>query len=125
MNNANQTPAKPVLPKDVADEIERMRYNGEVTEFIVCCAFPGYCNDIIHGYAKDHFDEFLAALINGYTIAKSPEDHVYDYIARLKELEKEAHEKADHDSESEFLSERHGAEMTLNILGITIEGVNA
>jgi hypothetical protein len=56
---------------------------------------------------------------------QSCEDGLRDYYNRLKELAENAHQNADHETESEFLSEQHGVIMTLNLLGIKIEDVNA
>jgi hypothetical protein len=88
----------------------------------------GYESDrskLILSHFDGDYDLLMEALICGYEVEKSPEDHVRDYYCRLKELVEIASQDANLDTESEFLSEQHGVIMTLNLLGIKIAGVNA
>lgn len=128
MTNANKTQSLVTLPKEVDEVIRYKRSLQDTNSDILSDVFEGDAGRDIHDFinnTKGNFDVFLSALVNGYQVEKSPEDNVRDYFMRLKELEKQAYEAADHETESEFLSEQTGAIMVLNQLGIQIEGVNA
>lgn len=117
---------KVVIPKDVAEAIEKLRE--VVSDFeIVAIAVKGtvtnymrYECEAVCKYAEDYADTLLQALVNGYEIEATPEDRIREYYR--------GHEPhALLDTPEKFhvnLGRRGGVRKTLNILGITIEGVN-
>lgn len=122
---------KVTLPADVAHAIDEVRKKLDwPNEVILRKVYQNgweaeYTQVLNVGDDEEKALLIAKALINGYKIELSPEDHLRCYYVRLKELEQEAHRNADHDSESEFLSEQTGVIMTLNQLGIKVAGINA
>ncbi|MFD2704705.1 hypothetical protein [Salibacterium lacus] len=68
-------------------------------------------------------DRITAAITNGYTIEKSPEDKLREYYGDL--VRKEIALERAGNSGSQFRQGYMSVESTLDILGITIPGVNA
>ncbi len=62
----------------------------------------------------------MSALINGYEVEKTPEERLRDYFdtQRMKYLASVDGER------TEYLSKYLAIKQTLEILGITIEGIN-
>jgi len=70
-------------------------------------------------------DLLMQALVNGYTVSKTPEEKVREYYDRCREKRDQA-EMDDRSFAAEHLDgQAIGASITLDILGIKIEGVNA
>lgn len=116
----------PVIPKEVAEAIEASReldlsYIEKMARRNVGCFVTIFDwlsrND-------DNYDKYFTAVIHGYTIEKSPEEKVREYYMILGKWANEHHADADHESEMMCISEMSGVAKTLNLLGITIEGVN-
>lgn len=130
----NQT--KVTLPREVAEAIEKLRNSGwpedilmDRTEFFVGTPdvdiklevgidHSGYAiaKFLTEDYSKN-MPIYMSALVNGFEIEKSPEDMVRDYYQNYRELLSK-YEK-DYD-----LGVLNGITVTLNLLGITIEGIN-
>jgi DNA integrity scanning protein DisA with diadenylate cyclase activity len=120
---------KIVVPSAVAEAIRHYTdladTKTEAFTDILSLGYEAERSEIILRHFDHDYDELMQALICGYTVEKTPEHHVKDYVDRIQALAEQAHEKADHETESEFLSEKCGAIMVLNLLGIKISGVNA
>lgn len=69
--------------------------------------------------------ELMNALVNGYTVEKSPEDKVREYYDRCHANLKEAEINGRTHRASNFDGQATGVSITLDILGIKISGVNA
>lgn len=111
---------KAILPRNVAQAIERIRERreGERTLFnypnIALNAPRSEDYSIINTYVnqnEDNFKNYFNALVNGYEIDKNPDEKVRDQYHYYK-----SHDL--HVSANAF-------EEVLNLLGIRIEGVNA
>ncbi len=71
------------------------------------------------------YDTLAEILINGYEVEKSPEDKVREYYEKCRLNYIEADDKRLF-SQAEYLNgQSTGISLTLEILGIKIEGVNA
>ncbi|MDI3411819.1 hypothetical protein QKW52_22595 [Bacillus sonorensis] len=68
------------------------------------------------------FTDFLAALINGYEVEKTPEEKVREYY---EELIRDKRVAFDYEEQLSYENMSHAVRETLNLLGIKIEGVNA
>lgn len=128
---------KVVLPKEVADAIERLRDIG-ITPFGIAnrldrrsplgetglAEYLKVVSDWKNENGWDRANVIMSALVNGYTIEKSPEEKVREYYNEL--INRSTRSLALHDNELSRVQE-FGAiavKCTLNLLGITIEGVN-
>ncbi|MGC4375744.1 DUF1642 domain-containing protein [Fictibacillus sp. Mic-4] len=126
---------KVILPRDVAEAIEKLRKSGwddatllDRTEF-----FTGIIDDdsplifqidrshsgyTIADFLSDDFEKnmpiYARAILNGYEIEKSPEELLREYYEELVET-----------GSAYAYSESYGIVHTLNILGIKIPGINA
>lgn len=122
---------KPLIPRNVATAIERLRSAGASNETLTEIAIQGGISPSaidIRTFALDNFDAFLAALIKGYEVEKIAEE-----IA--EEQRQAAHERI----RSSLVAARQrggplsdfydgydrGVKQTLSALGIKICGVNA
>lgn len=104
---------KVTVPIHVAAALEK--YNnkdnkGEVYLNIKSIGYESEDTATILGYLDDN--SLLSALINGYEIAKTPEDKLRYYYRSLDMRSREA-------------DEAYGINTALDILGIKIEGINA
>lgn len=124
---------KEILPKEVAEAIEKLRAEKMNNYAIMVCAQHAKCDEnllVIQDWAFDceaysgNTDKLMRALVNGYEIEKTPEENVREYYESIERMAKRMHERADHEEESHALSELVGIKTTLNKLGIAIEGVN-
>ncbi|WP_056683702.1 hypothetical protein [Cytobacillus solani] len=115
---------KVTLPREVAEAIEM--YLGEFGKKTLLYTF---CNPKTFGWTPKYsafhkldLDTLMSALVNGYEIEKSPEEKVREY---LNETER-CRVNADTSSHYQFFRGRtEGVIVTLNLLGIQIEGINA
>lgn len=63
----------------------------------------------------------MSALVNGYEIEKSPEEKLREYYS---ESEDRRRISQGFGNEKRYLGRKEGVNKTLDILGITIEGIN-
>lgn len=139
----NQTKVK--LPRDVAEAIGELKSNGWKKHSIVVATFDG------ESYFDNSFQEeidilrryftlnetreplLLSALVNGYEIEKSPEELEAERKEELREYYESLYEEREKLTSREFgFTDKYtfgsgvlfGIEKTLNLLGITIEGIN-
>lgn len=71
------------------------------------------------------YDILAEMLVNGYTVEKSPEEKVREYYDRCIENRRLARSGGRGYAEENHDGQAIGASITLDILGIKIEGVNA
>lgn len=116
---ANQTKVK--LPRGVAEEIEHMRSAGYSDAVIFLKADSEYSLlqktyewAFSSVFEIENKNILMSALVNGYEVEKSPEDKVREYYDKFSEPDV-----------GRFVeSEQYVIAKTLNLLGITIEGIN-
>jgi len=120
---------KVTLPKEVAEAIEGLRRLGKSNCDIISSVIGriyGKNSKVVRDYAEcsnDNFEDILSALVNGYEIERTPEEKLREYYEGLKSSE-DSLEIAGY-SGSQFRQGWQSVENTLDILGITIEGINA
>ena len=115
---------KVMLPREVAEAIEIMRAEGSSNFNILKQAQGAVVREVYLVLRKWAFDEgregtpdlLMQALVNGYTVERTPEDGVRKFYLRMK-LESMRNEDYD--------GQLYAVEKTLDLLGIKIEGVNA
>ncbi|MCP9282979.1 hypothetical protein [Bacillus safensis] len=119
---------KPEITKEQAEAIEFLRKHYDdrrilelYDEDVIGHMYQMYGHDCGSLYDLDLF-EFAAALINGYEIAKSPEQKVREFY----EANYAKHEKSKPYSDDDYYTTgvSHGIMQTLDLLDIKIEGVN-
>lgn len=110
MNNARVTVAK-----EIAEAITKMRAEGLSNFSIMRQAHGAEVSKTYLTVKRWAFEDgggssdlLMQALVNGYTIEKSPEDKVREYYANLSRV-----------------CDKFAVKDTLDILGIKIEGVSA
>lgn len=116
---------KVLLPREVAEEIERFRKKGYGNFTIMRLAFEAYSDSLaIRKWAfnidgKGTPDLLMKALANGYEIEETPEEKLRQYYSdvykRVIDLS---------GSDSYLSGVVYGIENTLDILGIEIPGIN-
>lgn len=115
--------AKVKLPKEVAEAIDYIRSDGQSNEDIVCYAL-GTANGTIPTVLRElvkrrRFDDLLKALVNGYEVEETPEDKVRELCEEYAVI------GCMNDRQLELSKVAIGAvKATLNVLNISIEGVN-
>ncbi|WP_142385078.1 hypothetical protein [Cytobacillus massiliigabonensis] len=89
-----------------------------------------YCNPKFIGWTQKYnafykvdLETLMSALVNGYEIEKTPEEKIRDYYYGLKGTECSLELRGQ--SGSQFRQGWQSVRETLDILGITIEGINA
>ncbi|MEH6941619.1 DUF1642 domain-containing protein [Bacillus sp. JJ722] len=124
--------SKVILPKEVAEAIERLREGGCSNFEIIRQAHGAVFTETYLTIKRWAFengggssDDLMSALINGYEVEQNPED-------RLREFYEECLINASRADglgralQREFESGKYlGIKCTLNTLGIKIEGINA
>lgn len=98
------------IPKELADEIETIRKCARFTNKQIIAAKAREdkpFNDQYKALNDVDFDLLVKALVNGYQVAKTPEEEVRDYYNSFT-----------------IQFNKNVVRETLNRLGITIEGVN-
>jgi hypothetical protein len=116
---------KVVLPKDIVDAIENLKTKGWDASGILIQVAQSVYNEkdfaTLHLYVWEEYSEinekFLLltkALLNGYTVAKSPGQKVREFYEAFAESD---------DSLDQGVS--YGITRTLDMLGIKIAGINA
>lgn len=127
MNNAKVT-----VTKEVAEAIGELRKDGISNFHIMRLAYEAVVNPTYLTIRHWSFnggggspDLLIQALVNGYTVEKSPEEKVREYYDRCREKRGQA-EMDDRSFAAEHLDgQAVGVSVTLDILGIKISGVNA
>lgn len=121
------------LPREVADAIELMRDQG-ATNFGIMRRAHGATSSVpdltiwrwaFYGDGKGSSNKLMSALINGYEVEKTPEERVRRYYDRLYEQGKASIDRKEYKKAIEWGEKRTVVVETLDLLGITIEGVNA
>jgi hypothetical protein len=106
------------IPKEVAAEIEKLRQHGSHADhYLLSLAFRythGKEGLVLFSFAQDHYDDYVQAIVNGYTVEVTPEDRVREF-----------YEAFDDDASDHARTVVYTIKQTLNMLGITIAGVNA
>lgn len=117
------TNIKVVLPKEVAEAIDNLRKQGITDYGIVVGTAEGYLGRnrvVVKEYFREgtraNADLLMQALVNGYEVERTPHDE-------LRDLYYEMSVAADSGSRYSHIG-RRTVEKTLNILGITVEGIN-
>lgn len=127
MNNA-----KVMVTKEVAEAIESIKLapNGQAYNIHVIFGNALNTPESPYGTIKRWLSrtgnggvhEYFQALVNGYTVEKSPEEKVAEYLAEAEDFRADATDG----NYYEFCNGRIvGIKQTLDILGIKISGVNA
>jgi len=117
------------ITKEQAEAIEFLRENYTDVQILEMRLKGESCllcikGDIACGYIYDLSPiELAAALINGYEIAKSPEEKVREYYESNYAKHEKSKPFSDDDCYTTGVS--NGIRQTLETLGIKIEGVNA
>lgn len=119
------TVIKVIIPKDVAGAIEKLRDCGETNRELLGLLFEERVRSdvrpemVIWSWADRNRDEYIQAIVNGYEVEKTPHDLVKEFFETERELQR--------NSMNGQGSMNTGAaiQRTLNILGISIEGVNS
>lgn len=107
----------PVIPKEVAEDIERARSYGYTDLGVILLIndedeeFPDMWR-----YSSVNPQALVEAIVNGYTVEKTPEEKVREYYERL--------DKRPYCSDNHGWHKAMAVEETLDLLGIEIEGVN-
>jgi Protein of unknown function (DUF1642) len=122
--------ARVILPREVAEAIEKIREKGGRNYAIIRAAIKlseasteeKVISDWVAENFQDNLDALIIALVNGYEIEKSPEDKVREYYEEMREVFKST---IDGSYDEEYLRGiMHGVVKTLNLLGIKVPGVN-
>lgn len=119
------TNEKVAVPREVAEAIDHMRTLSVSNYRILKAVERGdnYATSrsaLIRDWAfegRREPDLLLQALVNGYEVAKTPEESVREYYVNVTELIDKFNDPFDDGA-------RCGISGTLNLLGIKIEGVN-
>jgi len=115
------------LDRDLIQSIEEVRHRHENNDAVFNEIVEGktreYHAEVLRNYFNGSFSILMKALINGYTQKKTPEEHVRDYYNFL--TEEISNEVRLPTQRKEFTDEKKGVEMTLKLLEVNIEGVNA
>ncbi len=118
---------KVVLPKEVAEQLVDLRKHHISNATILSSSYNGEFDGSIYADLGDYvcgpnFDNFLAALVNGYEVEKSPEDKLREYY---EWAEKSRQKFADSEDFTRADARLDGLLSALDILGIKVEGINA
>lgn len=103
-----------IVPKEVAEAIEYLRkVNSSNTALLDAIrrfhSIQGNNNSsLIYKHFKGDWDAVMDVLVNGYIVEKDPDDRLRDY----------------YHSSMTLPSERTAIRITLNIMGIEVQGVN-
>jgi hypothetical protein len=114
------------LPKEVHVGIEELVSLGQTKMDIAKKAFTytyGTPGRIVNEFASEHQELFLKAILNGYEVEKTPEDNLRDYYNALRKINN--NKEIPPSQRIDAACEQKGIEMTLKLLDIKIEGVNA
>lgn len=118
---------KVTVSKEVAEAIEYLRNNigYNFSDFMKVKTQGGWTTTIESMSLNDVPIETLAkALIDGYEIEMSPEEKVREYYDRCRENARIADNNERYDQAEYLNAQALGTSITLDILGIKIEGIN-
>lgn len=118
----------PVIPREVAEAIEYLRKDCRVYDAVILRnALSGQYGTTacpkrraVGDFANNKTTVLAAALVNGWTVEKTPEEAVFLYYRNI--YEKLTYTDVDVAERNAGIS---AVISTLNLLGIEIEGVNA
>ncbi|WP_162927807.1 DUF1642 domain-containing protein [Bacillus sp. Y1] len=118
---------KIVIPKEIADAVESLKSRNyddkSLIIFLTQQVFSGdHDLEVLVKYThdttwkvNDNFMLLISALINGYNVEQTPEDKLREfYLDRRKSSEG-----------SLYWTQADAVEITLDLLGIKIEGINS
>lgn len=125
------TNAKITLPSEVIEAIEELRTLEFTNAEILMCAVNRtqphtVTTYTIHEWAsanKSH-DILMQALVNGYTVVKTPKELVRDYYDRCEESRRHYFSAGNREASQFYAGQEIGVSITLDILGIKLEGVS-
>jgi DNA integrity scanning protein DisA with diadenylate cyclase activity len=120
--NANKITVPANVANAIAHYVALADTKTEALQDILRLGYEAERSEIILRHFEHDYDELMEALICGYEVEKTPEDHVRQYYERLGELRDMAKKNED---EYYFAGQRFAVDMTLDLLGIKIAGVNA
>lgn len=111
---------KVAIPREVAEAITEMKTKGysnmDISHGVTCCDFEEPCGFKLNEYVQDDADKFdtlIKALLYGFKIEQTPGE-------KLREYYESVYGQDDYGKIT-----REAIRETLNMLGISIEGVNA
>lgn len=112
------TNEKITLPRDVSESIERLRSKGHTDAHIVHDIERGISSEVLNEYFYDKAspDDLMRALVIGYEVERTSEERLRDYYDFLV--------KAPYGSLNNSYQKAMVVKETLDILGITVEGIN-
>ncbi|ASB90497.1 hypothetical protein [Bacillus sonorensis] len=114
---------KPVITKEQAEAFEKLREQ-YTDEEIVIKYIESELDLFDSGCACLYdlgFTDFLAALINGYEVEKTPEEKVREYYEKLCD----GYDRAQfYEDQGKYLLMKRAVRRTLGALGIKISGIN-
>lgn len=126
--------AKVTVTKEVAEAIEDVRELFSDTAIIAIIendrgntAYGTKMSTLVRfaRQAEGNIDLIMRALVLGYTVEKSPEEKVREYYDRCRAKHAEVVKCDLTNAAKHWSGQMVGASITLDILGIKIEGVNA
>lgn len=120
MNNAKVT-----VTKEVAEALAIHAKSGVSVRTMLRHNVHGDLYGVYAPLQTMHVEELAKALLIGYTVEKSPEDKVREYYDRCKSTYTYTSCGGSMVAASFKNGQMVGASITLDILGIKIEGVNA
>jgi DNA integrity scanning protein DisA with diadenylate cyclase activity len=122
---------KIIVPKQVANAIAHYvalaDTKTEALQDILRLGYEAERSEIILRYFEHDYDELMEALICGYEVEKSPEEKVREFYEHVKS-EREAlsyYAPEYYRNYEKFWTMERTIKMTLNRLGIYIDGVNS
>jgi DNA integrity scanning protein DisA with diadenylate cyclase activity len=119
--------SKIVVPPAVAEAIRHYTCladtKTEAFTDILSLGYEAERSEIILRHFDGNHDELMEALICGYEVEKSPEEKVADYYGGLTDVWNEP--STDQETRELAGYEATGIIKTLDLLGVTIAGVNA
>jgi DNA integrity scanning protein DisA with diadenylate cyclase activity len=123
MNNYTKVTVPKNVAAAIAHYVNLADTKTEALTDILSLGYEAERSEIILRHFDGNHDELMHALICGYQVEKSPEEKVREYFEGLVETFRDV----DNDSQTQELAlyESTGIVKTLELLGITVEGVNA
>jgi hypothetical protein len=118
---------KVVIPKEIAADIEALRSKGACADrYLLSLAFKftfGEEGWALHNYAGENYDTYVNAIVNGYTVAQTPEEKVRKFY----DDHKHDFDLSDENDQTYAYCDgvMNGIKYALESYGIKIEGVNA
>jgi DNA integrity scanning protein DisA with diadenylate cyclase activity len=124
--------SKIVLPKNVAEAIRHYTdladTKTEAFTDILSLGYEAERSEIILRHFDHDYDELMEALICGYEVEKSPEEKVaeyYEYVKSERESLQDYSTLEIRQQSEKYRTTELAIKNTLDLLGITVAGVNA